>query len=155
MLEPSRVRGELSAWPGSIPIENLYTAGIAGEKFLRALQKEAKLLGSRCNGCGKTYLPARLFCESCFLELAETVEVPNRGKIDSFTTVHVDLDGERLEKPVTVGLVRFNGIEGGLIHKISGVAPEKLSVGMAVKAIFEDAPGRSGSILDIRHFVPA
>src|SRR5581483_4470775 len=95
---------EVRRWPGSIPVAHRYTPGVAGEAFLRALRDRGVILGSRCERCRYTYVPARLFCERCFGELAADVEVGPGGVLRSFTIGFVGLEGEPLDLPVTLGL---------------------------------------------------
>ncbi|MFQ5887022.1 MAG: zinc ribbon domain-containing protein, partial [Anaerolineae bacterium] len=49
---------QVKAWYGDIPIESRYTAGLAGERFLRAL-KEGQIMGVKCPQCEAIYLPPR------------------------------------------------------------------------------------------------
>ncbi|MBI2900182.1 MAG: Zn-ribbon domain-containing OB-fold protein [Planctomycetes bacterium] len=150
MLEKKTTNQDLTSWRGRIPLSNLYTVGIAGEEFLRALRDKGQFLGSRCNACDQTYVPMRQFCERCFAELKESVKVADRGVVVSWTRTHVDLDGRRLEKPVTMAAVRLDGATTVIVHRFSGTP----SIGQKAKAIFEPKGKRKGSILDVKHFEP-
>ncbi len=110
-------------------------------------------MGSRCESCSITYCPPRLFCERCFAELAAEAEVGPGGTLESFTVGYVDVDGEPLEEPVTVGLVRLDGADTVLLHLL--VEFEAPGIGDRVEPIFLPRPGRSGSIHDVRGFRPA
>ncbi len=147
---------EAGVWHGSIPLEHRYTAGVAGERFLRSL-KEGKIFATRCARCGYTYLPARMYCERDLAHLGDEawIEVGPEGELLSFTQVFVDPAGKRLEHPQWVGLVHLRGASGALMHHLEGVTVENARVGLAVKAVFRPAKERSGSINDIRHFAPA
>ena len=46
-----------------------YTAGVAGERFFRALADRGAFLATRCGACGVVYCPARAFCERCMAAL--------------------------------------------------------------------------------------
>ena len=70
MLERTSKPHEVRRWPGAIPVRHRYTPGVAGEVFFSALRDRGVLLGSRCERCRYVYVPARLFCERCFSELA-------------------------------------------------------------------------------------
>ena len=137
---------------GNMGITSQYTAGIAGETFLRALKDREEILGSYCNKCKKAFLPQRLFCERCLSRLTETRMAPHEGILETFTIAHLDLEETRLEPPKTVGFVQFKGFEGGLIHYILSSNEKKLKVGSRVKAVFLPSSQRKGSILDIAHF---
>lgn len=142
------------AWQGDIPISNRYSAGVAGEKFFRAIKDEARLLGTCCEACGLTYVPATLFCERCFAELDKWVEVPNRGHVFTYTVLCRDLDDEPLDPPAVLAYVKLDGSDGGLVHYLGELEDECLSIGLEVEAVFRDPAVREGSILDIKYFRP-
>ena len=142
------------AWRGDIPITSRYTAGIAGEKFLRTIKEEARILGTRCGACGLTYVPATTFCERCFAELDEWVEVASQGTVFTYTVLYRDLDEKRLDPPAILAYVKLEGSDGGLVHYLGETDPEAVHIGMAVEAVFKDAAEREGSILDIAYFRP-
>jgi uncharacterized OB-fold protein len=153
-LEPTRRVEDLRVWRGTMPVVNRYTAGLAGERFLRALRDEARLLGTRCSRCGVTYVPGRLFCERCFDELTEWVEVGPAGTVEAVTALHLAPDGSRLEVPVLLALIRLDGADTVLFHRLGGIETENARIGLRVRPVFKDAAQRTGSILDIVHFTP-
>jgi uncharacterized OB-fold protein len=138
---------------GQIPIRHRYTPGLAGEAFFRALKDRGVLLGSRCESCGITYCPARLFCERCFDELNADVECGPGGTLESFTVGYVGVEGEPLDEPVLMGLVRLDGADTVLMHFVTDA--DELFIGMAVEAALKAKSKRTGSILDIEGFRPA
>jgi uncharacterized OB-fold protein len=142
------------AWRGDIPITSRYTAGIAGERFFREIKDHARILGTRCEACGLTYVPATMFCERCFAELEEWVEVPSRGRVFTYTVLYRDLDGERLDPPAILAYVKLEGVDGGLVHYIGETEKNLVHIGLEVEAVFKEAEERVGSILDILHFRP-
>ena len=140
------------SWRGDLPVRSRYSAGLAGERFLRALKDEAAILGSRCEGCEITYVPGRQFCERCMEELTEWMDVGTQGEIHTFTLLFVDLDGTPRDTPEVVAFIRFG--DGGIVHHIAEVDLETLEIGMPVEAVFKPKGEREGSILDIQHFKP-
>jgi uncharacterized OB-fold protein len=96
----------------------VYTAGVAGEKFFRALN-EKRILGSKCLKCNLIYVPARLYCEKCFSR-TEDYEVKSKAYIKTFTRIYVDKNGKALDKPIIIGLIGFEGVEGGILSIIEG-----------------------------------
>jgi len=146
---------QLGQWPGEMPVSFLYTAGVAGERFLREIKDRGRILGSRCPDCHYTYLPPRLYCERCFAELRDWVRVGPRGTVEAVTVAHVGLDGEPLAQPETFALIRLDGADGLLLHRIKAPAGEELEVGATVEPVFHPQAARKGSILDIQHFRPA
>lgn len=146
--------GELSAAPSEPSLYGQYTYGIAGEKFFREIKDNGRLMGTKCEKCNLVYLPPRIYCERCFSELVEWLRIPKWGVIHTFTISYVDLDGNRLEEPVIIALVRFDGVYGGLVHRLGEIDPERVSIGMPVETVFRPKAKRSGSILDIDYFRP-
>ena len=140
------------AWRGDIPITSRYTAGIAGERFFREIKDHARFLGAHCEACGLTYLPPTMFCERCFAQLDDWVEVSSVGTVFTYTVLHLDLDEKPLAEPDILAYVKLDGSDGGLIHRLGEVSPEQVEIGMRVEAVFKAEGERVGSILDIEYF---
>lgn len=153
MIEKIARPDEVRRIEGGFPVAHRYTPGVAGEAFFVALRDRGVLLGSRCSACGFTYVPARVFCERCFAELAPDVEVGPAGELVSFTIAFVDVDGEPLETPQTYGLVRLDGADAVLVHRVFDPPDgEPLEVGERVEVVLAPDGERTGSILDIEGF---
>lgn len=131
----------------------VYTAGVAGDRFFRELRGSGRLLASKCPECGRRYLPPRLFCELCFAEMTDWVDVPREGRIEAVSVVRVDAHGEPLPRPEVWGLVRFAGITGGLVHRV-GVDPARAKAGLRVRPVLRPPEVRRGNIADIERFDP-
>jgi uncharacterized OB-fold protein len=143
-----------TAWRGDIPITSRYTAGIAGEKFFREIKDNARIVGTYCENCELVYVPAAMFCERCFAELDEWVEVASQGTIFTYTVLFRDLDDRPLDPPAILAYVKLDGSTGGLVHYLGEIDPEEVYIGLEVEAVFKGAPDREGSILDIEYFRP-
>jgi len=156
ILDTLEHAGETRSMPGSLPTHYRYTAGVAGQKFLAALRDEGDLLGSHCDKCNYTYVPGRMYCERCFAALPESAwrKVGPGGTLASFTVVHVDLDGNPLDAPRTLGLIRLDGAGGTLVHDLGELGARAPRAGMRVTAVLKPKAERTGSILDIRYFRP-
>jgi hypothetical protein len=151
VARPDQVR----RWPGDFPVAHRYTPGVAGEAFLTALRDRGAVLGSRCERCAYTYVPARLFCERCFAELAADVELGPGGTLVSFTIGFAGVEGDPLDRPLTLGLVRLDGADAVLLHHVLDRGDEPLEIGERVEVVLRPAAERTGSILDILGFAPA
>ncbi|MEX2204378.1 MAG: Zn-ribbon domain-containing OB-fold protein [Actinomycetota bacterium] len=151
MLEKIALPDEIRRWDGEFPVRHRYTPGVAGTAFFTALRDRGALLGSRCEACSYTYVPARLFCERCFAELAADTEVGPGGELVSFTIGFVGLEGEPLEEPETIGLVRLDGADSVLVHRVLD-ADEPLEIGERVEVVLRPEGEREGMILDIEGF---
>lgn len=131
-----------------------YTYGIAGEKFFREIKDNAKIMGTKCEKCNLIYVPARIYCERCFASLEEWCEIESKGEIFTYTVGWTDLNGAQLDEPVILALIKFDGVCGGLVHRIGEISPDAVRIGMSVRAIYKDKAEREGSILDIKYFAP-
>ncbi len=146
---------EATHWRGHIPMNYAHTAGRAHDEFFKAIRDKGKFVGARCEKCGLVYLPPRIFCERCFGRIeGNTVAVPNRGVVQTFTICHETYDEQRKAEPSVVALIQMEGTTGGILHRIGEVAPEKCSIGMTVKAVLKPKNQREGGILDIKYFIP-
>lgn len=152
MLERIERPRDVRRWAGELPVRHRYTPGVAGEAFFTALRDRGVLLGTRCESCSYTYVPARLFCERCFAELSPDVEVGPEGTLVSFTILFAGLEGEPLDEPETIGLVRLDRADAVMMHRIVETGDEPLEIGERVEAVF--AAERTGSILDLEGFRP-
>lgn len=140
------------AWIGDLPVTNRYTAGIAGERFFRAIKDEGVIYGSHCDRCATTYVPARQFCERCLDELDDWIDVGTTGEVHTFTLLFENLDGTPREEPEVIAFIRME--DGGFVHKLDEIDLDKLEIGLPVEAVFRAKNEREGSILDIAYFRP-
>ena len=141
-------------WEGNLEADYIYTSGVAGERFFVALRDEGRILAARCIACGLDYLPPRMFCERCFSELSEFVQVPAEGRVAALTRAHLDRSGAKLSPPQVWVFVTFKGIYGGLLHRLLG-PPGRARFGMAVRPKLRPREARTGTIADIEGFESA
>ena len=149
--QPSQARH----WTDSIPLEYHYTAGVAGEEFRRELKENGRFLASKCANCKSTYVPARMFCPSCFIEMKETKLLDGHGYVYSYTTVNRDRSGNKSSWPTTIALVKFENVKGGIVHRLEADDPETVLIGMKVVPVLKSATERTGALTDIIAFKPA
>lgn len=97
-----------------------------------------KLLGTKCQKCGTTFATPRLSCMECGGE-CDWVELPQEGKIHSFTVCYFGAEAFLKETPFILGLIEFKEADTLLLTRVLGLDPEKPTldwVGMKVKAKF-------------------
>ena len=152
MLEKIAHPEDIRRWEGGMPVKHRYTPGVAGDAFFIALKERGVLLGSRCESCAYTYVPARLFCERCFAELSADTEVGPGGELVTFTIVFEGIEGEPLDQPQMIGAVRLDGADAVLIHRVLDPGEEPLEIGERVEVVLRAGDERTGSILDIEGF---
>lgn len=140
---------DLKSWYGRFPVKYLYTYGIAGEKFFRKIMEEEKFVGTKCKNCNLVYVPPKIYCEKCFEELKDYVDVKDTGIIQTFTVVNYDGRGNKLKEPEIIAQIKIDNSDGGLIHYVKG---ENIKIGSKVKAKFKNKKERKGDIFDIEYF---
>ncbi|MDH5390284.1 MAG: Zn-ribbon domain-containing OB-fold protein [Candidatus Bathyarchaeota archaeon] len=97
---------------------------------------ERKLMAAKCSKCGTLLLPPRPVCTKCLSTDFKWVELKGKGKLLSYTVIHVSPVQFQSMVPYTVGIVK---LEDGphLPGMIRDVEPEKIRVGMDLKVDFE------------------
>ena len=140
---------KLRSWTDQIPFHYQYTAGVAGERFLRGL-REGRILASECTNCGKKFIPPKVYCVECYREIRGFKQVGPEGVVAALTESRVGFEGKRLAETKTFAFIVFKGVTGGLIHFASG---NELEIGSKVVPKFRAPTRRQGTILDIEGFV--
>lgn len=133
---------------GRLPVAFRYTPGVGNTAFLEALRDRGVFLGSTCPACTTTYLPARIFCERDLTPLTPDTECGPDGTVESWTVAHRDVDGEPADPPIRYALVRLDGADTVILHRL--LAPADIDA--RVRAVVIDS--RAASILDIEGFAP-
>ena len=90
---------------------------------------QGKLMAGKCTKCGKIHLPPRPLCDNCFSKEFEWVEVPRKGKLLTYTIIHVAPVQFQSMAPYAVGIVQL-GNSLKIPGMISGLAPDQIKVGM-------------------------
>lgn len=134
---------------GHVEVEYHWSAGIAGSKFFTELRDNGKIFGAKCPECKRVLVPPRIFCEECFVDTDEWVEVSTQGEILTFAESYFGLQGQRLEEPWYIGIIKLDGADGGLFHRIVKGESE-IEIGGRVEAVLADE--RQGHIMDIVNF---
>ncbi len=90
---------------------------------------ERKLMAAKCSKCGTLLLPPRPVCTKCLSTDFKWVELKGKGKLLSYTVIHVSPMQFQSMAPYTVGIVE---LEDGphLPGMVRDVEPEKIRVGM-------------------------
>ncbi len=105
------------------------------EEFYRFIG-EGKLMAAKCNRCGESMLPPRPFCKKCCSKDLRLVELKGKGKLLSYTVIHVAPKQFEKLAPYAVGIVKLQ--EGPqLLGFIRGVELNKLKIGMNLTVDFE------------------
>lgn len=94
-----------------------------------------KLLGSRCEACNITYATPRSHCMDCGTP-TEWVELPQQGRVHTYTTCYFGGQAFLKETPFTLILVEFDGVDTLFLSRLVGVEEEEAAIGMPVRARF-------------------
>ncbi len=132
-----------------------WDCGIAISRFLEGL-KQGVILGIRCPRCNLVMTPPRIWCMRCFKPVDEYVPLKDTGMINTFSISYVRWDTKRLRKPEIPAVIEIDGASPGMgfLHLLGGVNPDRVRIGMRVKAVWKPPHLRTGSITDIKFFRP-
>jgi uncharacterized OB-fold protein len=105
------------------------------EQFYKCMNQR-KLLGGKCKKCGKIHLPPRPLCDNCFSKEFEWTEIPTKGKLLTYTIIHIAPVQFQQMAPYATGIIQLdNGLK--LPGMIKNVPFDKLKIGMTLEIAFE------------------
>lgn len=117
-----------------------YATGAAAGRALLALRDERRLQGSRCPACARVLCPARGFCPTCGGATASDLVPLGPGAVLLAST--------ELPERGAFGLVRPDGADGALVHRLVGAGPWAPGARLRLRL----APTRTGAITDVEGF---
>ena len=104
------------------------------EQFYKFLGQQ-KLMAGKCLKCGKIHLPPRPLCDNCFSQDFEWVNVQGKGKLVTYTVIHVAPKQFQDLTPYAVGIVELeNGLK--IPGMIQGTTQDNLKIGMKLTLDF-------------------
>jgi uncharacterized OB-fold protein len=104
------------------------------EQFYKFLT-QGKLMAGKCQRCGKIHLPPRPLCDNCFSQQFTWTEVSGKGKLLTYSVIHIAPPQFQAMTPYAVGIIQLeNGAK--IPGMITGVAQEQLKIGMDLKIDF-------------------
>jgi hypothetical protein len=105
------------------------------ESFYKFIGEE-KLMAAKCNKCGNILLPPKSICPKCLTNDLSWIEVRNRGKLLTYTVIHVSTAQFQSMAPYALGIVKLD--DGpNLIGMIRGIETSKIKVGMNLTVDFD------------------
>jgi len=142
--------------PQTMMVEGDWQVGAYRYKAPRLLEeytqglKQKKIIGSLCLGCGKVIVPPRNICGRCHRRQEERREVSPIGTITSFVISPPVVRGKYKLfglDPVDTGalkegevmvpvFVRFDGSDSNVACLLFNADPNKVFIGMRVKAVW-------------------
>ena len=104
------------------------------DQFYKFLSQN-KLMGSKCRKCGKLHLPPRPLCDDCYGQDFEWIELSGKGKLLTYTIIHIAPLQFQALVPYSVGIIELeNGLK--LPGMISDISENQLKVGMELTIDF-------------------
>jgi uncharacterized OB-fold protein len=105
------------------------------EQFYRFMN-EGRLMAGKCLKCGKTHLPPRPLCDRCLSKDFEWISLPTKGRLLTYTIIHVAPVQFQASAPYVIGII---GFQDGL--KIPGMikhaSPDQIKIGMSLSMTLE------------------
>jgi uncharacterized OB-fold protein len=106
------------------------------EQFYKFIA-QGKLMAGKCQKCGKIHLPPRPLCDNCYSQTFTWTPVPNKGKLLTYTVIHVAPQQFQDAAPYAVGIVQLeNGAK--LPGIITNVPHDQLKVDMNLTVDFNE-----------------
>ena len=111
------------------------------EQFYKFIS-EKKLMAVKCLKCASLLLPPKNICPKCFSTSLEWTELRKKGKLLTYTVIHVAPAQFQSMAPYSMGIVKLeDGLQ--LLGMIRDIKPEKIKVGMDLIVDFDtDLPSR-------------
>ena len=102
----------------------------------RRIPERYRLEGTKCKTCNSVYFPKREVCPKCRSKgVLEKFTFSGKGKIYSFTKVHVPPKGFEDQSPYSLAIVELE--EGArLTAQIIDSDDKKIKIGAPVEAVF-------------------
>ena len=97
---------------------------------------EKKLMGLRCSRCKKVTVPPRSMCHHCGSSALSWTELPNRGRLVTYTVIHLPPAHFEALAPYAIGIVELaEGVR--LPGMVRDVKFEQLKIGMELQTGFD------------------
>lgn len=104
----------------------------------------------RCRSCGHEPFPPQFACPACLGTDLEWVVSSGRGRVYSFTVVHLAADGRPLEEPSVIADIDLE--EGWhLMSNVVGCDPAEVEIGLEVVVTWQ----RLTETVNLPYFTPA
>jgi uncharacterized protein len=149
---------DLLTLPGRWEFDYQYFAGATASHFFAELRDNKRIMGRRCPSCERLLIPARSYCDACYVETGAWEQVGLTGDLDAFAIITTQFPGLPAP-PLVIAFVTLDGADSAILNFIQGV--DLSDVDAAGQRLFaqkrvavEFAEQRQGRITDF-HFVLA
>ncbi|MFF0223299.1 Zn-ribbon domain-containing OB-fold protein [Streptomyces sp. NPDC004629] len=148
---------DLLVLPGNWNFDYQYFAGETASRFFAELRDNKRILGRRCPSCARLLVPARSYCDACYVETGGWEPVGLQGTIEAFAIIQTQFPGLP-EPPLAIAFVTLDGADSAVLNFVRGIdltdtdaAGSFLFKQNRVAVVFDDVP--RGRITDF-HFRP-
>jgi uncharacterized OB-fold protein len=104
------------------------------EQFYKFLA-QGKLMAGKCTHCGKIHLPPRPLCDKCFHQAFTWTEISPKGKLLTYTVIHIAPPQFQDLTPYAVGIIQLEN-HTKLPGMITNLPQEQLRIGMNLTVDF-------------------
>ena len=136
-----------------VRLEYTYAAGRASRRFLRGIA-EGRIVGQRCPGCKKVYVPARGSCPRCALPTEEEVDVSDKGTVTTYCIVRIPSENLSISPPFACAHILLDGADIPFFHVISECPLDRVRMGMRVQAVWVPKAELAPTLKSIQWFRP-
>ncbi|WP_336965250.1 Zn-ribbon domain-containing OB-fold protein [Sphingobium aquiterrae] len=105
--------------PGLWDFEYTYFAGDTASRFFHRLRDDGAIFGRKCPSCKRVLVPARSYCDACYVETEDWVEVGPEGVLDIFSIVATQFPGLP-PPPFIMAYVTLDGADTALLNHVTG-----------------------------------
>jgi uncharacterized OB-fold protein len=127
--------------------------GKALDRFLDGIL-EGKILGHRCDVCGKVIVPMKGLCPKDGVPTTQEVEVSPNGTVTTFAVNNLP-DPRAPEVPFVSAYVLLDGADLPMLVLVAGIPADQVRMGMRVQAVWKPREEWGRAITNIRWFEPS
>lgn len=116
-------------------------------RYHREIPQRYRLEAGKCQGCGEVHFPPRYVCRECGGLEFETVKLPSKGKVVTYTVCWIPPAEFDDQKPYVNAIVE---LDGGvrLTCMVSEAPPDEVKIGTPVEIVFRKLQsGREWEVL--------
>ena len=106
--------------PGGWNFDYTYFAGATASRFFAELRDNQRILGRRCPQCKRLVVPARSYCDACYVPMGDWEPVGTTGTIEAFTILTAAFPGLP-EPPLDIAFVTLDGADSAILNFVEGV----------------------------------
>ncbi len=123
------------------------------QRIWRFKRRLIKLTASKCLKCGYIAYPPKHACPRCGSRDLVSLDLPSKGRIETYTILNVPIKGFENSLPLIIALIRLG--DALVMSEVINVKPEEVREGMEVEAtIAPSARTLDGAIPYVVKFKP-